>query len=174
MSPCFYWLGANVFIQARNGPYSFTLVPQFWTFLSEQLNNGMIKCPKMVYDEIINGKDDLAAWFKPRRGMGLCRHSDETVQQCYSTVVNYVAATYKPHQAAEFMIGADGWLIAHAMDGDGIVVTQESNRSHKAKIKIPTVCKVFGVRCINTYEMLNALKANLGAPQTAVLPHDRA
>lgn len=59
------------------------------------------------------------------------------------------------------MMGADGWLIAHALNGDGIVVTQESDRSHKAKIKIPTLCKVFNVRCMDTYEMLNALNANL-------------
>ena len=47
------------------------------------------------------------------------------------------------------------------MNGDGVVVTQESDRSHKAKVKIPTICKVFNVRCINTYQMLTALKANL-------------
>ena len=45
---------------------------------------------------------------------------------------------------------------------DGIVVTQESDRSHKSKIKIPTICKIFGVHCMNTYQMLGALGAKLG------------
>lgn len=162
MKTFIYWLDANVFIQARNGPYSFTLVPPFWAFLCEQLEQGTIKCPKMVYDELIDGNDDLAAWFKPRREKGLCHHPTETVQQCYSTVANHIATRYKPHQAAEFLIGADGWLIAHAMDGDGVVVTQESDRSHRSKIKIPTICKVFGVRCMDTYQMLGALGARLG------------
>ena len=139
MSQRIYWLDANVFIQARNGPCSFQRVPQFWVFLSGQLEQGIIRCPKMVYDEMINGNDDLAAWFKPRRERGL----------------------FKPHQASEFLIGADGWLIAHAMNGDGIVVTQESNRSHKSKIKIPTLCRVFGVRSMDTYRMLDALGADL-------------
>ena len=156
-----YWLDANVFIQAKNGPYGFSLVPKFWSFVSEQLEQGSIRCPKMVYDEVVDGKDDLAAWFKSRREKGLCRHPDETVQQCFGTVANHVATKFRPHQASEFLIGADGWVIAHAMHGDGIVVTQESDRSHKAKIKIPTICRVFGVRCINTYQMLSALGASL-------------
>jgi hypothetical protein len=161
MTASIYWLDANVFIQAKNGPYAFTLVPKFWIFLSEQLEQGTIRCSKMVYDELIDGNDDLAGWFKQRREKGLCHHANETVQQQYGSVANYVATKFKPHQAAEFLIGADGWLIAHAMNGDGVVVTQESDRSHKSKIKIPTICKVFGVRCMNTYQMLAALEANL-------------
>jgi Domain of unknown function (DUF4411) len=162
MPQSIYWLDANVFIQAKNGPYRFTLVPQFWAFLSQQIDSGVIRSPKIVFDELIDGKDDLATWIKPRKQNGLCHHASQTVQECYSAVANHVALNFKPHQAAEFLFGADGWLIAHAMDGDGVVVTQESDRSHKAKIKIPTMCKVFHVRCMNTYEMLAALKAKLG------------
>lgn len=159
MTASVYWLDANVFIQAKNGPYAFKLVPQFWIFLSEQLEQGTIGCSKMVYDELIDGKDELATWFKQRREKGLCHHSNETVQQCYGLVANYVGTKFAPHQAAEFLMGADGWIVAHAMDGDGVVVTQESDRSHKSKIKIPTICKAFSVRCMNTYQMLNALNA---------------
>jgi hypothetical protein len=161
MKPSIHWLDSNVFIQAKNGPYAFARVPQFWIFLSEQLEQGNVRSPKMVYDELVGGNDDLAVWFKPRREKGLCHHPNETVQQCYGNVANHVAMKFKPHQAAEFLVGADGWIIAHAMDGDGVVVTQESDRSHKSKIKIPTICKVFGVRCVNTYQMLDALGADL-------------
>jgi hypothetical protein len=155
-----YWLDANVFIQAKNGPYAFKLVPQFWIFLSEQLECGKIRTSKMVYDELIDGNDDLAIWFKQRKEKGLCQAVNQGVQQRYVSVANHIATTYKPHQCAEFLLGADGWLIAHAMDGSGVVVTQESDRSHKSKIKIPTICKVFGVQCLNTYEMLADLEAN--------------
>jgi hypothetical protein len=161
MKASIYWLDANVFIQAKNGPYAFNLVPQFWVFLSDQLEQGTIKCPKMVYDELIGGNDDLASWFKPRREKGLCHHANESVQQCVTTIANYVVTKFKPHQAAEFLVGADGWLIAHAMSGDGVVVTQESDRSHRSKIKVPTICKIFGIPCMNTYEMLRALGAKL-------------
>lgn|SRR5487761_23131 len=161
MEPFVYWLDANVFIQAKNGPYAFARVPQFWVFLSQQIEQGNLRCPKMVYDELVDGNDDLSGWIKPRREKGLCHHANEAVQACLTTIANHVALKFKPHQVAEFLFGADAWLIAHAMDGDGIVVTQESDRSHKAKIKIPTICRVFGVRCMNTYEMLDALDADL-------------
>jgi hypothetical protein len=115
----------------------------------------------MVYDELIDGNDELATWSKHRREKGLCHHASESVQECFSTIANHVANKFKPHQASEFLIGADGWIIAHAMNGDGTVVTQESDRSHKSKIKVPTICKIFGVRCMNTYEMLIALGAKL-------------
>jgi hypothetical protein len=161
MGATVYWLDANVFIQAKNGPYAFKLVPQFWIFLSEQLDQGTIRCSKMVYDELMDGNDDLAGWFKPRKEKGLCHYANQTVQQCFVTIANHVATKFKPHQVAEFLVGADGWVIAHAMNGDGVVVTQESDSSHKAKIKIPTMCKVFGVRCIDTYQMLAALNADL-------------
>lgn len=160
MPPTIYWLDANVLIEAKKGPYGFALVPQFWVFLSQQLEQGQVKCPKMVYDELIDGNDDLAGWVKPRREKGMCHHATETVQECYTTIANHVALKFKPHHVAEFLMGADGWIIAYAMDGDGVVVTQESDKSKGSKVKIPTVCKVLGVRCMNTYQMLAALGAN--------------
>jgi hypothetical protein len=161
MKDTVYWLDANVFIQAKNGPYRFKLVPQFWVFVSEQLERGIVKCPKMVYDELVDGTDDLAGWFRTRREKGLCQPSSEAVQECYANIANHIATKFKPHQTAEFLVGADGWIIAHAMNGDGVVVTQESERSYRSKIKIPTICKIFSIRCINTYDMLVALDAKL-------------
>ena len=154
-----YWLDADVYIQAKNGPYKFARVPKFWSFISEQLEKETIKSPQVVYGEIAEGKDDLANWFKPRRRKGLCVPASEKVQEYYGQIAAYVAQHYKPHQAAEFLKGGDGWVIAHALESGGVVVTQESARSRKNKVKIPTICKAFGVRCINTYTMLDELKA---------------
>jgi hypothetical protein len=160
MKSSVYWLDANVFIQAKNGPYSFKLVPQFWAFISEQLENGTVRCPKIVYDELIKGGDDLVAWLKPRKQNGLYHHPSESVQSRYGVVADYVTTNFKPHQYGDFLKGADGWLIAHAMDDGGFVVTQENSRSYRSKIKIPTLCGHFDVRCINTYKMLSFLKAD--------------
>src|SRR5712671_106076 len=94
-----YRLDANVFIEAKKGPYGSKLVPQYWVFLSEQMEQGTVRCPKMVYDELIDGNDDLAAWFKPRREKGLCYPANESVQLCLTTIANHVVANYKSHQA---------------------------------------------------------------------------
>ena len=153
-----YWADADVFIQAKNGPYKFERVPQFWSFLAEQIRVGSIRCPKKVYDELTDGKDQLAQWCKTRR-RDLCAQASRDVQRCFGNVATHVHGNYSAPKAAEFLSGGDGWVIAHAMEMgvSGIVVTQESERHHNAKVKVPTVCQAIGVRCINTYEMLEAL-----------------
>lgn len=50
---------------------------------------------------------------------------------------------------------ADPWIIAHAIDKGGAVVTHEQrNPKASSKVKIPNVCEHFGVRCIDVYQML--------------------
>jgi Domain of unknown function (DUF4411) len=62
------------------------------------------------------------------------------------------------------MSGADPWLIAHANNTKGVVVSHESNRHPNAKkVRIPDVCAALGVSCIDTYEMLDRLGAEFKA-----------
>lgn len=158
-----HWLDADVYIQAKNGPYPFDMIPGFWVFLAEQLELGNIRSPKMVYDELTDGNDILASWCKNRRNKGICVKADKTVQDCFRKITNHVydKHKYKPRHAGVFLQGGDGWVIAHAMATNGVVVTQESEKTKKTKVKVPTVCKEFGIKCINTYEMLAQLKARL-------------
>lgn len=159
-----YWLDSNVFIQAKNGPYKFKTFGVFWAFLHEQINAGTIRCPKMVYQEIVTNEepgDDLAKWIKTRRQSGLFVEPDSDVQKAMQKVADYVMENYEQQHAAEFLSGADPWLIAHAIQTNGVVVTHESNRHPNAKkVRIPDVCAALGVSCINTYEMLDRLGAD--------------
>lgn len=154
-----YWIDAVVLIQASKTYYPFERVPKFWTFIGRQLEAGAIKAPKIVWQEVSDGTDALAQWVAARRERGLCIAATKSVQSRYAEVSDYVMSKYKYHQAAEFFKGGDGWVIAHAMESGGIVVTQESERSHKSKVKIPTVCKALNVRCVTTFTMLDELKA---------------
>ncbi len=153
-----YWLDADVYIQAsaRTGPYPFKRARGFWSFLAAQLEKGQIGSPKIVYDELTRGNDELAQWCKQRREKGLCVAASREVHAHFTTIANHVIGKYGQRKAAEFLRGGDAWVIAHAMeDGpNGIVVTQESTRHSNAKIKVPTVCKELGVPCISTFQML--------------------
>ena len=113
----------------------------------------------MVWQEVSEGNDELARWVRERKGSGLCVAANRDVQAAFAKVSEHVFSKYKPHQAAQFLKGGDGWIIAHAMVSGGTVVTEESKRSIKAKVKIPTVCKDLNVRCANTFAMLEELKA---------------
>jgi hypothetical protein len=140
------------------GPFGFDVVPQFWTFLSKQVEAGNIKAPKMVYDEILTGKDELAKWIRPRGKHGFNVAANGTVRKHFQSIAVHVTNKYSPPQAGKFLADGDPWVIAHAMENDGVAVTHETERGNLWKIKIPIICKEFDVRCINTYEMNKELK----------------
>ncbi|MGA8617249.1 MAG: DUF4411 family protein [Candidatus Sulfotelmatobacter sp.] len=159
-----YWLDTNVFIQAKNGLYKFKVFGVFWAFLHEQIGAGAIRCPKMVYQEIVNNEeplDDLATWIKARRQSGLFVDANPDVQRAMNTVADYVMEKYERQHAGHFLSGADPWLIAYAIHCKGVVVTHESSKHPQAKAaRIPDVCDGFNVPCIDVYEMLDRLGAD--------------
>src|SRR5262249_24098827 len=117
-----YWLDTNVFIVAANGPYRFATAPGFWQFVDEQRKAGTIRVPQMVYNEILaneSPEDDLAKWVKTRRESGLFVNPSDSVQRVFKEIADHVMAKYQQHFTAEFLGGADPWLIAHAKDGNG-------------------------------------------------------
>lgn len=59
-----YLLDANVLITAKNQYYEFGRVDQYWEWLAFQGEQGHVKIPIEIYEEITVGKDDLAAWAK--------------------------------------------------------------------------------------------------------------
>jgi len=155
-----YWIDSGVLISAKNGLYSPSLVPQFWDFIEEKLGDGTIRMPKMCFDEITEGNDELAKWCKARKGVGhFCVRANKEVQERYATIADHVCAKHKPHVAAEFLKGADGWVIAHAMATTGYVVTEELRNQYKSKIKIPVLAKTLRVQWKTTPQMCTELGA---------------
>jgi len=163
-----YWIDAGVLIQAHRGALNINIVPQFWQFLHGHVQAGTIKMPRMAYEEVVDGgyDDEVVTWCKARKKLGLCCNEGEEVQDRYGKLAAHVQEKYsrKPQQVRDWFADADGWVIAHAFaeeGGGGIVVTEEYEKtSFKSKIKIPTLCKVFDVECINTVLLLRQLKAD--------------
>ena len=155
-----YWIDAGVLIMASNGHYGFKLVPKFWIWIHGQIECGTVRMPKLAYQEVIDGNDELARWCKDRKGLGsFCVKPEKEVQHRYKTIADYIYTKYKPHQAAEFLRGADGWLIAHALETHGFVVTEENIKHNLSKIKIPTVAKALHAPWRSTVDMCKELEA---------------
>lgn len=154
-----YWLDSNVFIEGRKGPYGFDIAPRFWTLLDELISDSRVSCPKMVYDELLDTQDDLADWTQNRRVSGLFVQPNADVQEAYRAIVGYVTRHYPNNQARRrFLDRADPWVIAHAMAQGGSVVSLEGRALQASQqVKIPNVCDHFGIRCLNTYQMLREL-----------------
>lgn len=155
-----YWLDADTLIEAKNHAYQFAVVPGFWAYLEKHSHkSGHICSPVLVHQEIVQvvGKgDDLSEWAKAN--ISLFRSASRTVQKFAGEVSDYVMETYEYSEASRFLKGADQWLIAHAKEDSGIVVTREVLVSKDSSAaKIPNVCRHFGVKWINPYRMLKDL-----------------
>ena len=150
-----YWLDSNVLIEGRKGPYGFDIAPRFWAILDEMAHGDLLACPMLVYDEMQNVQDDLAVWARDRKGTGMFADPDTTVQREFQNVCAYVMGRYPDNQyRRRFLDRADPWTVAHAIDKGGAVVTLEQRGPDGSKVKIPNVCGRFGIRCIDTYQML--------------------
>lgn len=157
-------LDANTFIEAKNRYYGLDFCPAFWDWLDAQRNAGEVLCVRSIYDELEGGGDDLASWIRMRRNHDWLKAVDAVnVQQAYRQVVAYVDGRrghYKDAAIANFMAGADPWLIAYCLAGGHTVVTHElPNPIARSSVKIPDVCNALNVPWMNTFDTLRQLNA---------------
>ena len=155
-------LDTNVFITAKNTYYGFDLVPAFWTWLERQADVEMLASTEMVYQELRDGDDDLAAWVGARRDR-LFRASSASAQVAgYVDSLNTWARGegYRDHAVGDFMNCADPFLVGAAAELGATVVTLETPAgASKKKVKIPDACDQLGVHHENTFDMMRTLGA---------------
>lgn len=156
-----FLLDSNVFIQAKNSYYAFEVCPGFWDSILGHYKTGAILSIDFVRQEILRGKDDLADWVIGHvPNEFFLSAGDESVQREYRRIIGWVQSNphYSNEAKADFAAAADGWLIAHALAYEMVVVTHEQPSSGKAKVKIPNVCDEFDVKYRDTFSMLKTLK----------------
>lgn len=158
-----FWLDTDSFITPKNGPYGFDLVPEFWRFLDQMADAGVIASSRLVYEELHTGaEDELRKWAEDRREGSLFAEPDAEVQAAFNEIADYVKDRYPLHQAAAFLDGADAWIIAHAKAHGGRVVTFEVSAPRSQKPKIPDICSQFGLQTIVLWSLLRELGAAFG------------
>jgi len=160
-----YVLDANVFIEAARHYYAFDIVPSFWQMLIDHANNSLVLSIDRVKFELERGKDELAKWANGSFHEQFASTEEEDVIAAYRKIMVWSQgqAQFTPGAKAEFARVADGWLVAYALANVCIVVTREQfNSEAKARIKIPNVCRAFGVQYVDTFEMMRELGVRLG------------
>ena len=157
-----YLLDANTLIEAKNRYYQMSICPGYWDWLLRANQAGKVHSIRSVRDELQRGNDALAVWAKEHAPLFL-DESDHATQTAFTEVAQHLASSDLPMKAGaldEFLSGADPWLIAKAMTMNATVVTHEQlNLAARRKFLIPNVCQHFGVRFVDTFELLNALEA---------------
>lgn len=163
-----YLLDSNTYIQAKNQYYGMDICPAYWDWLDLQFEKGVLASVEHIARELKAGNDELADWARSRPDHFI-KNDDQKTQLEYTKIVNFVAAeNFNPGNRDNFLAKADPWIIAKASSLGATVVTHESKGGPNTnKVKVPNICKEFGVPCINTFEFLRALGAKfvLGKPQ---------
>jgi hypothetical protein len=160
MSDAVYVLDANVLIDASRRYYAFDIAPVFWESLVQGAEGGRVVSIDHVRDEIKQGHDELWDWVKQNFAAWFISTDDDAIIKRYGEVARWVQAQVQFTEAAKaaFHDGADGWLIACALNGGHVIVTHEVHSPDaRRRVKIPNVCTAFGVRFIDTFRMLREL-----------------
>jgi hypothetical protein len=153
-----YLLDANVYIEAKNRYYRMTVCPGFWDWMDLQFASGQVSSIRMVYDELSKNDDALSEWVKNRQHY-FAEADDEKTQEVFTEIVQFVMehSEYSEPYRSNFLAVADPWLIAKAKTMGATVVTHEVLvPSGSKKVKIPNICREFGVDFCNTFDLLES------------------
>jgi hypothetical protein len=155
-----YLLDANVLIDANRDYYPIERVPEFWEWLENVGENGNVKIPLEVYEEIKDGHDSLADWAKQEHIKEALLFKEEVDVSLVSYVTDQGYASDLTDDEVE-KIGRDPFLIAYALSNkeDRCLVTTEVSKPkrQRANRHLPDVCADLEVRCHNTFEFVRAL-----------------
>lgn len=163
-----YLLDANTYIEAKNYYYGMTICPGYWDWLDLQFENNLVNSVQPVFKELKTYGDELSEWVDERSAQFLSV-TEAATQELYARIAQFVVdGDYQPANRDDFLAGADPWLIAKAGAIGSIVVTHEAMVGPDSKkVKIPNICKEFGVDYINSFDLLNILGAKFILDQSS-------
>lgn len=161
-----YLLDANCLIDAKNMYYPFDRVPEFWDWLIDQGQEGLIKIPAEIYSEFRDTKkksgekDELAEWATKTETKEALLFEEEPDSDLLARVTY---GGYMPDPTDEDLqkIGNDPFLIAYALKDkqNRCVVSTEVSSPKKmgANKRVPDVCHLLGISCVNTFYLIRVL-----------------
>lgn len=155
-----YTLDSDTLIRAKNFSYAPDLIPEWWDWLRDQMLHGHITMTQFVVDELLDGEDEISDWLKDHiQGTDSVVSPCEQTQKLYGEIVDYVLERYEDGpDRRRFLNRADPWIIAHAGTYDLKVITHEVPADDAVvKVKLPTVCKQFGVEWTEIYSVMRDL-----------------
>lgn len=158
-----YLIDSDVLITAKNRYYAFSICPGFWKSILYGHSQGMLHSIDRVRQELLLGRadDNLVRWVRAEVPDDFFLASDGgEVVDAFTKIMLWVTrhTQFQDEAKAKFATGADGWLVAHAVTTEKIVVTNEQPRPEaRSAIKLPDVCDAFSVKYEDTFSMLHNL-----------------
>ena len=106
--------------------------------------------------ELDKKQDDLHEWVKAQSDF-FVPHDIEIQEHVLQVLSNFPGL----YDLKKGKSGADPFVIAHAIQNNYTVVTQEGWSNNPDKPKIPNVCKEYDIRCINLLALMREKKITL-------------
>jgi hypothetical protein len=162
-----YLLDANVLIRADEDYYGFEQVPQFWDWLVDQCQAGVVKMPLEIWHEVAGPRTQLGQWINDANVKAALILDEEADPDLLNNVLtNGYGANLTDAELEK--IGQDMFLVAYALAAPHrVVVTKEVSAPAKqrANRKMPDVCNTFGAKWMKDFDLYRTLgfKAKRGA-----------
>ena len=160
-----YLIDTSSILDAKKYRYRFGPRQPFWLWLARQIHGGKVVVIEQVCDEIAVGHDELAEWiagFAEQARIEPLSYPGHLREMKRWILANYPEGAFQlfTDVSKRGRRSADPYLILHALHQrehgleEHVVVTQEVPSFPGGRVKIPDVCRRFGVRCITLSEML--------------------
>ena len=159
-----YILDTSVILKAQITCYHPAVCPGFWEFMTIRHLAELLFSVDVVHDELRAKAEEYA---KEYMRVWLAQNSsaeqfflsteDDAVQEEFARMKRIIEAnsSYNPSQVKQFIDGADLKQVAYAKVHGCVVVTEEKPADDAySKVRIPDVCRQFGVPCRSTFGML--------------------
>lgn len=155
-----YLLDANVLIDANRDYYRIGSVDEFWRWLVHHGEQGNIKIPIEIFEEIKVGNDDLAAWAKESESESALKLAEDVNIEIVRKVTEEGYAPDLSDIEIE-EVGRDPFFIAYALvnPAERVIVTTEGSKPSRKRANrhIPDVCADFGIQSLNTFQFTRKL-----------------
>lgn len=162
-----FLLDTNVFIEAKNDYYDFSVAPGFWAWLTETHEQGEIASVAAVRSELLRQEDELADWVRTSPASFWLKEDDATATALrdVATWAMDSSLQYRPAARTEFLRVADFRLVGAGVAGQHTIVTRERPAPNSMKrILLPDACDACDaqrVAFISPFELYRGLGLRL-------------
>jgi hypothetical protein len=138
-------------LHAAKRAYPQRRFPRLWTAIDNLISGGRLVMSIEAYRELEKKDDEVFDWAKGRKDI-LCREIDEAVQ---AEVIRLMGKYPRLVDTKKGKSGADPFVMAHALAADPrLVVVSEERGGSENSPKIPSVCALEGLRCIDLLRLI--------------------
>ena len=157
-----FLLDANSIIDAKDKYYAIDRVPEYWEWLLHHAQDGRLKMPFEIFEEVSPGRDKEDPFYVWRKDSATSTALllDEEADPATVQKVLDEGYGFRLTDNELITIGKDPFLIAYALAStDRTVVTSEVSaiKKQRQNRKIPDVCDQFGVKWIDPFALNKAL-----------------